>query len=285
MGIPRMTKGRFLLPLLLWALAAGTAAAEERRYTLSVVPQFPQVEIHRGWSPVVERLQRDSSLRIELKTHAGIPAFEEDFLQGRSDFAYMNPYHAVMARRAQGYVPLVRDGSQQLAGILLVRQDSPYKSVRDLDGGELAFPAPNAFGASLYMRALLAEEERIRFRPNYVSTHTNVMRHVLLGQAAAGGAVGATFAKEPAEVRALLRVLYETPGVAPHPLSAHPRVPARDREALAAALLQLGQEAEAAALLQSIQMPRPVRADYGRDYRPLERLRLEKYVQPPAEPR
>lgn len=276
---------RVLLSLFLWALAAALtvapAAAEERRYTLSVVPQFPAVEIHRSWSPVAERLQRETGLRLELKTHAGIPAFEEDFLQGRSDFAYMNPYHAVMARRAQGYVPLVRDGSRQLAGILLVRQDSPYKSVKDLDGSELAFPAPNAFGASLYMRALLSEEERIRFRPNYVSTHTNVMRHVLLGQAAAGGAVGATFAKEPPEVRGLLRVLYETPGVEPHPLAAHPRVPAKDREAVVAALLQLGQDAAAAPMLQAIQMPRPVRADYGRDYRPLERLKLEKYVQPP----
>ena len=276
---------RVLLSLFLWALAAALtaapAAAEERRYTLSVVPQFPAVEIHRSWSPVAERLQRETGLRLELKTHAGIPAFEEDFLQGRSDFAYMNPYHAVMARRAQGYVPLVRDGSRQLAGILLVRQDSPYKSVKDLDGSELAFPAPNAFGASLYMRALLSEDERIRFRPNYVSTHTNVMRHVLLGQAAAGGAVGATFAKEPPEVRGLLRVLYETPGVEPHPLAAHPRVPAKDREAVVAALLQLGQDAAAAPMLQAIQMPRPVRADYGRDYRPLERLKLEKYVQPP----
>lgn len=276
---------RLFLSLLLWALAAAPAAAEERRYTLSVVPQFPAVEIHRSWSPVVERLQRETGLRLELKTHAGIPAFEEDFLQGRSDFAYMNPYHAVMARRAQGYVPLVRDSAQQLAGILLVRQDSPYRNVRDLEGSELAFPAPNAFGASLYMRALLAEEERIRFRPNYVSTHTNVMRHVLLGQAAAGGAVGATFAKETPEVRALLRVLYETPGVEPHPLTAHPRVPAKDRDAVAAALLQLGQDAEAAPMLQAIQMPRPVRADYARDYRPLERLRLEKYIQPPGEPR
>lgn len=276
---------RLFLSLLLWALAAAPAAAEERRYTLSVVPQFPAVEIHRSWSPVAERLQRETGLRLELKTHAGIPAFEEDFLQGRSDFAYMNPYHAVMARRAQGYVPLVRDSSQQLAGILLVRQDSPYKSAKDLDGSDLAFPAPNAFGASLYMRALLSEEERIRFRPNYVATHTNVMRHVLLGQAAAGGAIGATFAKEPPEVRALLRVLYETPGVEPHPLTAHPRVPAKDREAVAAALLQLGQDAAAAPLLQAIQMPRPVRADYGRDYRPLERLKLEKYVQPPPEAR
>lgn len=274
----------FFLSLFLWELAAA-AAGEERRYTLSVVPQFPAVEIHRSWSPVVERLQRGSGLHLDLKTHAGIPAFEEDFLQGRSDFAYMNPYHAVMARRAQGYVPLVRDSTQQLAGILLVRQDSSYKSVKELDGGDLAFPAPNAFGASLYMRALLSEEERIRFRPTYVSTHTNVMRHVLLGQVAAGGAIGATFAKEPPEVRERLRVLYETPGVAPHPLVAHPRVPARDREALAAALLQLGQEAESAALLQAIQMPRPVRADYARDYRPLERLRLEKFVQPPGEPR
>jgi phosphonate transport system substrate-binding protein len=32
------------------------------------------------------------------------------------------------------------------------------------------------------------------------------------------------------------------------------------------------------ALLDRVQMPNPVPADYARDYKPLEKLNLEKYV-------
>jgi hypothetical protein len=55
----------------------------------------------------------------------------------------------------------------------VVRKDDPIKSAGELDGKEVAFPAPNAFGASLWIRALLAEREKIRIVPAYVKTHSN----------------------------------------------------------------------------------------------------------------
>ena len=61
--------------------------------------------------------------------------------------------------------------------------------MQDLDGADIAFPAPNAFGASLYMRALLAEQEKININPIYVETHANVYRNVIFGRASAGGGV------------------------------------------------------------------------------------------------
>ena len=52
----------------------------------------------------------------------------------------MNPYHAVMADQAQGYVPIVRDGSRKLFGILAVRNDSPLQDVKELDGAPSEIP-------------------------------------------------------------------------------------------------------------------------------------------------
>jgi hypothetical protein len=37
-------------------------------------------------------------------------------------------------------------------------------------------------------------------------------------------------------------------------------------------------------MLREIQMPNPVRADHVRDYQPLEKFGLEKYVVRPAKP-
>jgi phosphonate transport system substrate-binding protein len=245
--------------------------------TVAVVPQFTSLQVHKDWTPFLERLSRDSGVPLKLKVYQRIPGFEADMLKGAPDLVFMNPYHQVMAKRAAGYMPLVRDNNP-LTGILLVRRDSPVKTIKNLAGEKLAFPAPNAFAASLYMRALLVEQEGIKFDPIYVNTHSNVFRQIILGDMAAGGTTKNSFKREPDAVTMQLRVLFETPGVAPHPFAAHPRVSKAQRKALVDAILHLREDATAAPLLQGVQMPEPVVADYVRDYQPLERLKLEKYL-------
>lgn len=282
MNVLRNAAVRFLV-LCVVAGAAIAAEPGKASYSLAVVPQFRAEEIHRDWSPVLERLRVATGASFNLRIAADIPKFEESVLAGEPDFAYMNPYHQVMARRAQGYAPLLRD-STPLKGILMVRTDDPIKSARELDGKEVAFPAPNAFGASLWIRALLAEREKIRIVPVYVKTHANAFRHVATGKAAAAGGIAATLAEEPEELRAALRVLLETPDVAPHPLSAHPRVPEAIRRAVVETLLAMTRDAGGQSLLKDIQLPNPVRADHARDYQPLEKYGLEKYVVRSAKP-
>ena len=260
---------------VLW-LALPSAQAHE--YLLAVVPQLSPGATYRGWSPFAERLGRETGTTLRVRVYRTFDEFETDLANGVPDLVYLNPYLQIRAHQAQGYVPLVRDGSYQLSGVLVVRRDSPVQSVKDLNGQQIGFPDPNAFAASLYMRALLQEKEKIRFTPRYYTTHGNVYRHVIVGDVAAGGGVNATLAAERTETRNELRVLYRTPGTAPHPLSAHPRVPARDREAIIAAILRMQNDADGRQLLKAVQIPEPVRADYARDYAPLEKLRLHKFT-------
>ena len=245
--------------------------------SVGVVPQFPMERIATDWNPVLKEVSRISGLRLELKYYASIPEFEKAFLKGELDIAYLNPYHAVMARKAAGYIPIIRDDHQRLTGILVVRKDSPVTRLEQLEGATIAFPAPNAFGASLYMRALLTEQARLRFTAVYRTTHSNVFRHVLSGQAQAGGAIQHTLDREAPEVRESLRILYETPVAYSHPVAVHPRVPAAERLALQRAFLNLASRAEFASLLKEIQIPAPAIARYE-DYAPLEKLGLERFV-------
>ncbi|MDH4321963.1 MAG: phosphate/phosphite/phosphonate ABC transporter substrate-binding protein, partial [Desulfobulbaceae bacterium] len=162
-------------------------------------------------------------------------------------------------------------------GILVVKKESRWQGVHQLDGQVVAFPSPNALAASLYMRALLAEKEKIRIIPSYVKTHGNVYRHVLLGKAAAGGGVNKTLKKEPASLQGALRILYQTPGLAPHPLCVHPRIPEDVAARLVAAIMGFANDADGKAKLAAIAIPNPVRADYQRDYASLAELGLENY--------
>lgn len=262
--------------LAIQALQFATAQAPAK-FTFAVVPQYSAIELHNDWAPVLQRISREAGITLELKVATSIPKFESDFLKGTPDFAYMNPYHAVMARKAQAYVPLLRD-SKPLSGVLLARKDGPFKSPRDLAGQTIGFPAPNAFGASLYMRALLSESEKIRFEARYLGTHSNVYRHVMRQDVAAGGSVMAAFNDEIPEIREQLAVIYKTPEVASHPVMAHPRMPETTRKAVTNAFLAMTQDEAGRALLKSIRTPNPVMASYPLDYFPLEKLNIHKYL-------
>lgn len=258
--------------------AGAQPTAPPSQLVLGIVPQFPAVELQRRWAPVVDWLEKACKLSIRLDFAASIPVFEERFLAGQHDLAYMNPYHAVMAYRAQRYEPLVRDGQGMLKGVLTVRADGSVQRLQDLQGATIAFPSPNAFGASLYMRALLERTHGIRFTPYYAKTHSNAYRHVLKGEALAAGGVGSTLAAETPEVQSQLRVLYETPPTASHPLVAHQRVNTEQRRCITEQLTAADLPQAKRDWLGEIQMPKPIRAVYGRDYQPLEKLSLESYV-------
>jgi len=271
----------------LLAYAAGLAAAlvfsaahgetSRARYTFSVVPVQLPLATHKDWSPVIEYLSKRLNADIDLRVHRGFADYEAEISQGIPDFSVMGPYHIVIGYRRQGYIPLVRS-SQMLKGILVVPRDSPMQTVKDLNGKLIAFPSPNSLAASLYIRALLVEREHVKFTPRYLDSHNDVYRHVMLRQTDAGGGIQLTLSQQPPDVQAKLRILYETPPMVPHPLSAHPRVPPAVRAALIQAIMDFANTEEGKKHLTRLQISQPQTADYQRDYRPLEQLHLDKYV-------
>ncbi len=258
-------------------LASGFAivsAVHAEGLRVGVVPQFTSARIEATWQPLLEEVGRRAGVTLELSPSPSIPEFERRFEQGDFDLVYLNPYHQVMAHEAQGYRPILRDVSRQLSGILVVRKDSPVLKVEDLAGQVIAFPAPNALGASLMMRADLKNRFGIPFTPRYVKTHTSVYLNVLLGEVAAGGGVRATFREQKPEVGEGLRILFETEKVPPHPISVHPRVPRKVVEALVEAFVQIGSGAEAAKLLGDVPIGQLGLADQA-EYEPLKQMGLE----------
>jgi phosphonate transport system substrate-binding protein len=265
--------------LLALLLLAGSGHTEPvHQYSFSVVPQQDAIVIQRNWAPFLKALSLRTSMQFKLVIARSIPDFEINLLRARPDFAYMNPYHAILAKNKKGYEPLIRNGAKELHGILVVRHDSDTTEVAQLDGKEVVFPSPNAFGASLFMRTLLHSELGINIIPRYVDTHANVYRNVLYNKAPAGGGVNKTLHQEHPKMREKLRVLYKTPGSASHPLSVHPRVPTVLAQRVQQAILDMWQDKEERHLLNKVQLSAPIIADYQRDYAPLEKLGLEKFA-------
>lgn len=281
-SIKRRSLGNIVFSIVtlfgVFGLNAAHSADNNSTLRLLVVPQFPATEIHATWSKVLKGIENDNLPKIELIFSKDITEFESMFLAGQADLIYCNPYHMVMAKKAQGYVPMIRN-VKPLSGILIRPKGSEFDNVRtlnDLNGKTILFPSPNAFGASLYMRALLKREKGLNFVTKYVKTHSNVIRGVVRNEGQAGGMVNATLLAEDAALREKVEVIYETPPVAPHPIAAHPRVNAATRDAVSQALLNYLKQHQAEG--SGIQIANPMRASYNRDYLQLESLGLEEFV-------
>ena len=246
-------------------------------YTFDVVPQLTAAKIYTTWSPLLQRVGQEAGLCFELRVSPTIPEFEQKLLKGEPEFAFLNPYHAVLAYQKKKYQPLLADSQDLLTGILVVRADSPIKSLDELKGKNITFPAPNAFAASLLIRAELAKK-KIDINPVFVKTHSNVYRSIIGKDAMAGGGVNNTLDNEAHEVRQQLRVLFETPAYTPHPIVTLPSVPNAVRDRFLKAMIKLEQDDEGRKLLDGINLNKPQAVTYAKHYKPLESLQLEKFL-------
>lgn len=268
------------IALLAWLLAMavlpGMAAGAGETYSFGVTPQFERRQLFTIWTPILKEVEKRTGYRFELAFLPDIPSFERDYNAGRFDFAYMNPY--LVVANPQRYLPLVRDATP-VQGILVVARDSPIRGPADLEGKVVAFPAPNAIGASLLIRAELAKSFKVRIDPRYVNSHTAVYLNVTQGLADAGGGVQKTLDEQKEGVKAQLRIIHTTRPFPSHPIAAHPRVPAAVREAVQHALLDLAASPGGQGLVREIPMARLVAAT-ARDYEPLRELGLEEFFVP-----
>ncbi|MDH5484416.1 MAG: phosphate/phosphite/phosphonate ABC transporter substrate-binding protein [Gammaproteobacteria bacterium] len=250
----------------------------DNTYIVGVVPQFEARRLHAIWRPILDQLEKKTGYTFDLQGSPSIPDFEKEFLAGKFDFAYMNPYHLVWSQESSRYLPLIRDHSKQLQGVLVVNNNSKINDVTELDGKIVTFPAPNALGASLLIRADLEDIFKIKIIPRYVKTHDSVYLNVALNQAAAGGGVQKTLNRQQKQVKDSLKVLYRTRKVAPHPFASHPRIDPEISKRLQDALLEIASTEEGKQMLARIPIKQIGTASMG-DYLPLNKMGLERFRQ------
>lgn len=143
MYLQRLAVIFIILLLSLFIITSPHAEKDRPVYILAVSPFSPPVTIHRDWAPFVRRLSNETGADIQLNVYSTFTELEEAIKKGVPDFAFLNPYHAVVAKKSQRYIPLVRS-EEPLIGIIVTHKDSPINSIQDIQGEEIAFPAPNS---------------------------------------------------------------------------------------------------------------------------------------------
>ena len=217
-------------------------------FSFGVVPQRTATELAERWTPILAYLKNKTGYRFNFKTARDIHTFKQRASEGAYDLVYMNPYHYVTFHKTQGYRVFAKEKDRKLTGIIVVRADSPYRILRDLQNQSLSFPAPTAFAASLLTRAHL-DIEGIKYQASFVASHDSVYLGVARNLFAAGGGILHTLGAQPEHVRNQLRVLWTSRGYTPHSLAAHPRVPQAAVQRIAAAFVALNKDPNANRML------------------------------------
>lgn len=197
-----------------------------QEFIFGVVPQQGPLELSKKWTQVAEYLTEQTGYKIIFKTENSIPSFEKKLYAGEYDFAYMNPYHFIIANQKKGYIAKLR-GNEMLTGII-VSQEKNF-SPKQLHGKTFLFPAPNAFAATLLTKFEFKYKYNFDIDKDakvmYVNSHDSVYKGIARGVGDFGGAITRTFENfKNDDDKSKLNIVYKTDSYPSHPIAFNPNM-------------------------------------------------------------
>lgn len=119
-------------------------------YLVGIHPLHNPQRLMEAYGPIIDHLDKAMpELELRLETSPNYEEFEKKLYSGHFDFAMPNPYQTVLAikRGYQVFGKMADDA--EFRGLILLRRDSPVRTVADLKGRKVAYPAPTALAATL----------------------------------------------------------------------------------------------------------------------------------------
>ncbi len=273
--------------LLLFALTGGSATAaavapaSEQPSTFlrfAIVPQQSPRELAKRWGPIIQYITEHSGVSLQFQTANSLTTYQHEMKVGLYDISFINAYYYAAFSNDAGYKVFAQEKDAKFVGVMVVRKDSPYQTLDDLEGKTLAFPAPTAVTSMLAYTQLKAKN--IHFSPNYVISMDSVYRAVAKGLFPAGQGEMRTFGSMEPEIRDQLRILWSADPMPPFTFSAHPRVPQALLQKVAKAMFEMADNPEGIELLKAVNMKGIAAAQDG-EYESLRKLKLLTMEPPP----
>ena len=135
------------------AFCTPQANAADKPYELGVLPYLPLTRIHELYGAVAGDLGAKLGRQVRLSSKADYRSFREELRRQTYDIGFVQPFDYVDAHDKHGYLPLARR-AERLDAVIVVREDSPLRAIKDLEGRTLANPPMDAAVSFLTTMAL-----------------------------------------------------------------------------------------------------------------------------------
>ena len=165
-------------------VALQTAArAEEQPYAFNVLTQRSVALTAQYWNPILIYVSLKSGVPLELKLAKTVQDANSLAEQGAYHFLFTNHFFTPERDRL-GFRVIARPAGRGIRGQIVVPQDSPIRSLQELNGKEVAFPTTDAFAAYwLPMDALL--KAKLNVKPVFTSNQEASFAQLKVGTVAA----------------------------------------------------------------------------------------------------
>jgi phosphonate transport system substrate-binding protein len=247
--IRRTTTLAATLLALAAAIYSAGAAAQQRPYAFYVLHQRTVSLTAQYWNPILTHVSRVSGVPLELKLAKTAHQGNANAEAGMYDFQYTNHFFTPERDRL-GWKVFVRPAGPGIRSQVVVPEDSPFKTLQDLQGKEVGFVSRDGFtGYWLPYDALL--RAKVDVTVVFTGNQEASFAQLRVNKIAAAGVNSSVMARYGRRESFKYRALWTSEPYGDLCIMAHPKVPAKVVAAVRDALIGMSKDDEGRKVLQA----------------------------------
>ena len=157
---------------------------------LGIHPLHNPKRLHEIFAPIADYLSKNiDGVQIKIEASRNYATFEKKLYSRKFHFSLPNPFQTLNSLKYGYNVFAKMSDDENFRGIFLVRKDSNIKSVMDLKGHAVSFPAPTALAATMMPQYYLQQHGLNVMHDidiKYVGSQESSIMNVMLGNTKAG---------------------------------------------------------------------------------------------------
>lgn len=261
---------------------SSTPAITNKIYIFGVHPLHNPKKLFDVYQPLIDYLNANlPGIKIKLEASRNYPSFDKKLFGGHFDFALPNPYQTVESTK-HGYKIFGKMADDfNFRGIIIIRKDSNIKSVNDLKGKSVSYPAPTALAATMMPQQYLYEhgiDINKDIKNLYVGSQESSIMNVYLKKSVAASTwppPWIAFEKNRPRVAKELKVMWKTKPLPNNGLVAKKSIDSAVVDKIAALIFNLHTTKEGREILKPMELSHFEKAD-DETYKAV-RVFLEKF--------
>ena len=259
-----------------------TGLSSDVEYIFGVHPLHNPQRLHEVFSPLMTYLSNHiEGASFKLEASRNYAFYDKKLYSEKFDFALPNPFQTINSLKA-GYKVFGKMGDDDnFRGIILVRKDSNIKSIKDLKGKIVSYPAPTALAATM-MPQYYIQTHGLNVMTDvdnrYVGSQESSIMNVFLKHSAAGATwplPWISLSRERPELKEQLEIRWQTEPLPNNSLVVKQGVNEEITREVASILFDLHKTPEGKSILERMELSMFEYAD-NKTYTPVK-IFLEKF--------
>ena len=223
--------------------------AAQQAYAFHVLNQRSIALTAQYWNPILTHVSRKSGVPLELKLAKTAKEGNANAEKGTYAFLYTNHFFT-LERDRLGYKVIARPAGPGISSQIVVPEDSPIRTLQDLNGKDVAFVSPDAFaGYWLPLDALLRVGVKVNI--GFTENQEASSAQLKINKVAAAGVNSSVMARYARRESFAYRALWTSEVFQDLCIMANPKVPADKVAAVRAAFINMVNDPEGRPILEA----------------------------------